>query len=413
VKYMINDKVVLSRAPEGPLADHLGSFTKWVSEQGYAARSVWQRVHLAACFSSWLGKQGVRIRSISSEHPAQYLRYRTRRVRPTRSDVAALRHLLDFLRHESLIPAAKKPACRITPVERCLHEYERYLRQERALANATIPNYLRFVQSFLSDRCFIKGRARLGRLCPHDIVSFVEREAPHLSLKRAKLLTTALRSFLQYARYRGHLRLDLAAAVPTVANWSMTSIPRAIPAAQVAQLLASIDRHSAIGQRDYAILLLLARLGLRSSEVLLLELDDIDWEAGRFSVRAKGGRRTELPLPNDVGKAIAEYLQYGRPASASRRVFLRGKAPIRGFLGQSAICSLVRHALKRAGITAPTNGAHQFRHALATQLLRHGASPTEIGELLGHRRPQTTEIYAKVDQDALRFLALPWPGGVQ
>jgi site-specific recombinase XerD len=413
VKYTINDKVALSRAPEGPLAEHLGSFTEWVSEQGYAARSLGQRVHLAACFSSWLGKQGIRLRRISSEHPAQYLRYRTRRVRPTRSDVAALRHLLDFLRLESLIPAAKKPLCRITPVERLLHEYERYLRQERALANATILNYLRFVQSFLSDRCLVNGDVRLGRLRPHDIVSFVERAVTKLSLKRAKLLTTALRSFLQYARYRGGIRLDLAAAVPTVANWSMTSIPRAILPAQVAQLLASIDRHSAIGQRDYAILLLLARLGLRSSEVLLLELDDFDWQAGSFSVRGKGGRRTELPLPNDVGKAITEYLRYGRPVSASRRLFLRGKAPIRGFLGPSAIGSLVRNALRSAGITAPTNGAHQFRHALATQMLRHGASLTEIGEVLGHRRPQTTKIYAKVDQDALRLLALPWPGGVQ
>jgi site-specific recombinase XerD len=412
MKYMINDKVVLSRAPEGPLADHLGSFTEWVSEQGYAANSLWQRVHLAACFSKWLGERDVGLRSISSDHPAQYLRDRARRVRPTRSDVAALRHLLDFLRRKSLIPAAKEPARQVTPVERCLHEYERYLRQERALANATIPNYLRFIQSFLSDR-FIKGGVRLGRLRPHDIVSFVEREAPHLSLKRAKLLTTALRSFLQYARYRGDLRLDLAAAVPTVANWSMTSIPRAIPPAQVDQLLASIDRHSAIGQRDYAILLLLARLGLRSSEVLLLELDDIDWAAGRFSVRAKGGKRTALPLPKEVGKAMAEYLRYGRPASDSRRVFLRGKAPIRALLGPSAIGSLVRHALKRAGITAPTNGAHQFRHALATQMLRHGASLTEIGEVLGHRSPETTKIYAKVDLDALRILALPWPGGVQ
>jgi site-specific recombinase XerD len=294
-----------------------------------------------------------------------------------------------------------------------LNEYEQYLRQERALANATIPNYLWFIQSFLSDRCFTKGGVRLRSLRSQDIVSFVEREAPQLSLKRAKLLTTALRSFLQYARYRGDLTLDLAAAVPTVANWSMTSIPRAIPAEQVAQLLASIDRRSAIGQRDYAILLLLARLGLRSNEVLLLELDDIDWEAGRFSVRGKGGRRTELPLPNDVGKAIAEYLRYGRPASASRRLFLRGKAPVRGFLGPSAIGSLVRNALKRAGITAPTNGAHQFRHALATQLLRHGASLTEIGEVLGHRRPQTTKIYAKVALEALRLLALPWPGGVR
>lgn len=412
MKYMINDKVVLSRAPEGPLADHLGSFTEWVSDQGYAANSLWQRVHLAACFSRWLGERGVRLRSISSEHPAQYLRYRARLVRPTRSDVAALRQVLEFLRREGLIPAAKEPSRRLTPVERCLHRFEQYLRQERALANVTITYYLLFVRSFLKYR-FGNGSVALRRLCIGDIVRFVQHEAPRLQLKRAKLLTTALRSFLQFARYRGDIKLDLAAAVPPVANWSMTSIPRAIPPDQICQLLASINRRTAIGRRDYAILLLLARLGLRSSEVVFLELDDIDWQAGCFSVRSKGGRRTELPLPNDVGKAIAEYLRYGRPPSASRRVFLRGRAPIRGFLGQSAIGSLVRNSLKRAGINATTKGAHQFRHALATQMLRYGASLTEIGEVLGHRSAETTKIYAKVDLDALQTLALPWPGGVR
>jgi integrase/recombinase XerD len=412
VRYTIKDKVVLSRAPEGPLASQLDSFTEWVSEQGYAARSLWQHVHLAACFSSWLAEQGVRLQSISSAHPIQYLRYRVRRLRPTRSDAAALRQLLDFLRCKGLIPAAKEPSHRITPVERYLRKFEHYLRQERTLANVTISYYLPFVRSFLNDR-FGDGSVFLRRLSVRDIVRFVQQEVPRMHLKRAKLLTTALRSFLRFARYRGEVKFDLAAAVPTVANWSMTSIPRAIPPAQIDQLLASIDRHTAIGRRDYAILLLLARLGLRSRAVVLLELDDIDWQAGHFRVCGKGGRQTELPLPNEVGKAIAEYLRNGRPPSANRRVFLRGKAPVRGFSGSSAIGSLVRNSLKRAGINAPTNGAHQFRHALASQLLRHGASLTEIGEVLGHRSPETTKIYAKVDLEALRMLALPWPGGVR
>ena len=226
-------------------------------------------------------------------------------------------------------------------------------------------------------------------------------------------MTTALRSFLQYARYRGDITLDLAAAVPPVANWSMTSVPRAIPADQVRQLLASISRRTAIGRRDYAILLLLARLGLRSGEVAFLQLDDIEWKAGRLNVCGKSGRSNELPLPTDVGEAIVRYLQHGRPHSNSRRVFLRARAPIRGFLGPCAIGSVVKHRLERAGINAPTNGAHQFRHALATQMLRHGASLTEIGEVLGHRSPETTKIYAKVDLDTLRMLALPWPGGAR
>jgi site-specific recombinase XerD len=205
--------------------------------------------------------------------------------------------------------------------------------------------------------------------------------------------------------------LDLAAAVPIVANWSMPSIPRAIEVDQVRQLLASIDRHTAIGRRDYAIVLFLARLGLRSGEVTFLELEDIDWDAGQVSVRGKRDQRTALPLPRGVGAAIAAYLRGGRPRSTSRRVFLRSKAPIRGFLSQCAVGSIIRHALQHAGIHAPTKGAHQFRHALATEMLRHGASLTEIGEVLRHRNPQTTTIYAKVDLTALRTLALPWPRG--
>jgi site-specific recombinase XerD len=298
------------------------------------------------------------------------------------------------------------------PAERCAQEFEQYLRQQRALANATVVNYVPFIRKFLTDR-FGNGPVRLSRLRARDVVRFVQRQAPRLHRKRAKLMTTALRSFLQYARYCGHITLDLAAAVPAVANWSMPSIPRAISADQVRQLLASIDRRTAMGRRDYAILLLLARLGLRSSEVAFIEIEDIDWNTGTLSVRGKSGLRNEFPLPPEVGKAIAAYLCNGRPPSTSRRVFLRAKAPIRGFRGAGGVGSIVRHSLKRAGVTAPTHGAHQFRHGLATEMLRQGASLGEIGDVLGHRHPQTTKIYTKVDLEALRTLALPWPGGVQ
>jgi site-specific recombinase XerD len=168
-----------------------------------------------------------------------------------------------------------------------------------------------------------------------------------------------------------------------------------------------------MGRRDYAIVLLLARLGLRANEVSGLELEDINWKDGQVRVRGKRGHETVLPLSADVGAAIAAYLRHGRPASTSRRVFLRSKAPIWGFLGQCAIGSIIRHRLHRAGIAAPTTGAHQFRHALAKRMLRRGASLTEIGEILRHRSPQTTMVYAKVDLPALRTLALPWPGGAR
>lgn len=410
MRYIIHDQVVLSRPLEGPLAPQIAAFAKWASEQGYARRSRYRQVLLAACFSRWLGQKAVRLRSVSSEHPAQYLRYRARRVQLHQGDAAALRQFIDFLRRQKVIPAEKVSPRRLTPAEQGAQAFARYLRDERALARATVVNYVPFIRRFLTER-FGTGPVTLSRLCAGDVTQFVQRWAPRLHLKRAKLLTSALRSFLHYVRYHGDIARDLAAAVPTVANWSMTSIPRAIPEAHVRQLLAGISRRTAMGRRDYAIVLLLARLGLRSSEVAFLELDDIDWTAGRLSVRGKGGQRTALPLPADVGEAIVAYLRHGRPRSTSRRVFLRGKAPLRGFLGQSAIGSLVRHTLKRTGIDAPTKGAHQFRHALATQMLRHGASLTEIGEVLRHRSPETTKIYANVDLDALRTLALPWPGG--
>ena len=412
MKHIVDGQVVLSRPPEGPLATQIATFAKWAREQGYALQSRYRRVLLASGFSRWLGEQAVRLRLVSSEHPARYLRSRARRVQVHEGDAAALRQFLDFLRRHGVIPAEKISPRRLTPVEQETQAFERYLGDERALARATRVNYVPFIRGFLIDR-FGSGPVTLSRLCAGDVVRFVRRQAPRLHLKRAQLLTSALRSFLHYARYRGDITLDLAAAVPPVANWSMTSIPRAIPEDHVRRLLASISRCTAMGRRDYAIVLLLARLGLRSSEVAFLELEDIEWKAGQVNVRGKGGQRTALPLSAEVGEAIAAYLRHGRPRSTSRRVFLRAKAPIGGLLGPSAIGSLVRQALTRAGVSAPTTGAHQFRHALATQMLCQGASLAEIGEVLRHRSPQTTTIYAKVDLEALQTLALPWPGGVR
>jgi Site-specific recombinase XerD len=412
VKYIINDQVGLSRPLEGPLAAPIAPFAQWTREQGYALYSLHRHGLLAAGFSRWLGHKGVAAQDIVTDHPAQYLRQRARRLRIGRGDAFALQQFMEFLRREGVIPQEKTTACSTTPVERCVQEFEGYLRDERVLARATLINYLPFIRCLLQER-FADRRVELGALCASDIVAFVRRQASQLPSKRAKLMTTALRSFLHYARYHGDITADLVAAVPVVAGWSMSSIPRAISADAVRKLLARVSRRTAMGRRDYAILLLLARLGLRASEVAFLDLDDIDWTAGRLIVYGKSGRRTMLPLPTEVGEAIVAYLQHGRPRSTSRRVFLRAKAPIRGFLGPSAIGSIVRHALMRAGIEAPTKGAHQFRHALATQMLRHGASLTEIGELLGHRSPETTKIYAKVDLEALRTVALPWPGGAR
>jgi len=412
MKCIIDNHVVLSRPPEGPLVGQIGSFAKSMSEQGYSLVAIHRQVLLAACFSRWLMQKRVGLRSICSDHLVRYLRSRARHLRPCQGDTAALRNLIGFLRRQGLVPGEKKSARQLTPAQHCAQAFGQYLLEVRALAHTTIINYVPFIRCFLEGR-FGRGRVMLSCLRASDVVRFVQRQALRLHRKRAKLMTTALRSFLNYGRYLGEVSLDLSAAVPIVANWSMTSIPRGISAEHVRQLLASIDRRTAVGRRDYAILLLLARLGLRSGEVAFLELDDIDWNAGQVSVRSKGGQRNTMPLPIEVGRAIAAYLRRGRPASSSRRVFLRAKAPVRAFRGASGVGSIVRHSLERAGIHATTKGTHQFRHGLATEMLRQGASLGEIGELLGHRHPQTTKIYIKVDIKALRLLALPWPGGVR
>lgn len=409
---VINSQVVLSRVPEGPIAPYLGRFADSLDATGYAVKWTHRQILLGSYFSRWLGQKSVALQDITSDHLTRYLQYRARRVQPRCGDHAALAHLVDFLRREGVVLEERLAVLEPFSVDHHVRAYEVFLREGRALATATIVNYVPFVRDFLKH-CFGTRSVKLSCLRAADVVRFVRHQAPRLHRKRAKLMTTALRSFLSYARFCGEVTVDLAAAVPVVPNWSMASIPRAIAPDQVRRLLASIDRRTATGRRDYAIVLLLARLGLRSGEVASLKLDDIDWKAGQLSVHGKSGHRNKLPLPADVGRAIAAYLKGGRPPSTSRCVFLRARAPACAFQGGCAIGSIVRHRLQRSDVDAPTFGAHQFRHGLATEMLRGGASLGEIGDLLGHRDPQTTMIYTKVDLEALRKLALPWPGGTR
>lgn len=412
MRYRLDKQIVLSAVPEGPFAKHLRAYASFLGQQGYEAHYLHRHVMLAARFSQWLKRRQVVARCVNSEHVSRYLKCRYRQRRASKGDTPSLRRFIAFLRDRQLIRAERSAAQPLAPAERCARDYEQYLRQDRALCQSTIINYVPFISDFLKDR-FGDGTVRLSGLKAEDVVRFVQCRARRLHVKRAKLMTTALRSFFQYARLRTEVTLDLAAAVPIVANWSMASIPRAIAATQTEKLLASIDRKSAIGRRDYAILLLLARLGLRAGEVVSLELNNIDWSAGELTVHGKGNRRNQMPLPRDVGAAIAAYLRHGRPRSTSHRVFLRTRAPIEGFRGTSGVGSIVRHRLKHARIAAPTYGAHQFRHGLASDMLRQGASLAEIGAVLGHQHPDTTRIYTKIDLKALHTLAQPWPGGVR
>jgi len=387
-------------------------FVEQMQAQGYAATSVKTSTRLVKDFSVWLNQRGIDGQSLSAKHVTDYLNDRWLYRRKRRGDAFTLHTFVRLIVPDGERVSSEQEDTTAT-VLRVQQDFEQYLLHERGLAAASIRLYGDSVGRFLRN-AFGNSEVRLDQLTAADIVCFVQADAARLHHpKRAQVMTSALRSFLQYGRYRGDIVADLHTCVPTVANWSVAGLPKTISTSQVQSLLAGCDRQSAAGRRDYAMLLLISRLGLRAGEVVDLTLDDLDWTEGAIRIRGPAQRVDRLPLPSDVGTALVDYLRHGRPACSTRNVFIQIHAPRRALLGPSAVSCIVRRALLRAGIDSPTKGAHLLRHSLATQMLGGGASLSEIAEILRHRNQQTTTIYAKVDLVSLHTLALPWPGGVQ
>jgi len=390
----------------GPLSPHLIEYARRLHDAGYAIQSGQLQLRMLGDFNSWLDRKRLGVDDVESSTVEQYTRFRRKTGKLRRGDAAALGRMLTMLRSGK----SETPSSPPTAEQIVLEQFQHYLRQERVLAEATITKYTSIVRAFLAER-FTGGIPNFHHISADDIARFVQRQAERITTKDAPTVVTALRSFLRHLLHRGAINTDLAACVPTIATWSLSKVPKFLPAEQIQRVLDSCNRNAASGRRNYCILLLLARLGLRACEVVALTLDDIDWKAGVITVRGKGKRVAQMPLPVEVGAAIANYLRRDRPACSSRRVFIREKAPLVGFANSVAICSLVDRALKKAGVESAYRGSHLFRHSLATTMLKHGATLPEIGDLLRHRRPDTTAIYAKVDLVSLRSIALPWPGG--
>jgi integrase/recombinase XerD len=403
------------RAIGGTSAEHLSSFITWLCGQQYSVGYGCIVARHALAFGRWREGRGIELDALTDDDIERYQRSRARRrsrcAETRRQERQALTLLLHFLREQGICVAT---AARATAVDRVAADFAQHLRRNQALAPITIEGYTRLARQFLAWR-FGQGEVCLHDLGPTDAIAFVRHESKRLAPPALKGVTNALRSFLRFGEFRGEVPAGLAAGVPSVATWTTTPpIPKAIAAEHAQRAIDSCDRSTAVGCRDRAVLLLLARLGLRACEVIRLALDDIDWGQAHLRVRGKGGRQSLLPLPADVGAAIAAYLENGRPPCADRHLFLRSLAPIRGLLeGSDGVGTIVRYALDRAKVDAPHRGSHQFRHALAAHMLRQGASLPEIGQVLRHRSPQSTSIYAKVDLDALRTLVMAWPGGAR
>ncbi len=356
-------------------------------------------------------RSGLKLTDLDERVTERYLKYRARKLCIQAGDRAALKRLLSVLREAGMIAPAPLPPT--TPEHQIFEGFSDYLRQERGLAPRSIICHLPSIRRFLREVC-PAGARDLGNISREGVTRYIERHARDGSAESGKRMCWSLRAFLRYLHHKGVTRLALADCVPSVRQWKLASLPTYLSAAQVQKVLDGCDRATTMGRRDYAILMLLAKLGLRAGEVATLTLDDIDWRSGEMLIRAKGRQRARMPMPPDVGAAIVAYLRDRRSTSSCRRLFLRTPAPHVGFASGCAITVIAKTALERAGVRGYAHhGAHIFRHSLATELLRSGATLSEIGQLPRHESHDTTRIYAKVDIQRLRTLSLPWPGGAQ
>ena len=395
----------------GPLASQFDAFAEVQSAQGYSRFTTKFKIRVISKFSQWLLKRNLLIEDVNEACINKYNRYRIKRNLLRSGDELALMQFITFLREKGIL-STYVPEIKVSEVQRIENTFAQYLQQERGLSQATIENYLPTVRRFLNER-FHKKKIIFKKLCAQDISKFILCYAHTMSPGRAKMMVNALRSFFRFLRKFGEIAVDLAEAVPTVARWKFSEIPKFLQPEQVKHILESCDRSTGTGKRNYAILLLMSCLGLRAGEIVHMELDDILWETGEIIVKGKSSRDEKLPLPHDVGQAIATYLREVRPCCSSRRLFIRMVAPLRGFTSSVNVCNIVRDSLAHAGINTEFKGAHLFRHTLATNMLQGGASIAEIGEILRHQNPNTTEIYAKVDFASLRTIAQAWPGGAK
>lgn len=391
---------------DGPLEPFTDGMRKALAAQGYAGDTITDHVHLLADLSGWLAARGLGAGDLTSAAAEEFTTGRRERGFRTGISARAVVPVLEYLRSTGAVPPpeTRNPD---TPGEVLLAAYRGYLAGERGIAAGTIAHYLRYARWFLAAMAE-RRPGPLEGLSAADVTGYVlDWAASRNGRTPDRVALPALRSFLRYLHVAG-VTGPLAGAVPPGRGFPQPSRPRSASAGQVRAVLAACDRDYGTGRRDYAVMLIMARLALRGGEVARLELGDIDWRAATVTVRGKGGRTDVLPLPADVGAAIADYLLNGRPPSASRRVFTVAVAPFRG-MGASTVTLLVQRACRRARI--PLFGPHGMRHAAASELLASGAGMAEIGQLLRHAQERTTAIYARAGRARLAALARPCPEG--
>jgi site-specific recombinase XerD len=390
----------------GPLEPYADGFVEGLGRLGYTFFSSQSQLRLAAHLSGWMGDHRVEPVALSPTVVAEFLAGRRAAGYSQLVTPRALVPLLGYLRDLGAVPPADAWVVEKSAAEALLERFRHYLLAERGLGTASARGYIDLVRPFVGNRAGPEG-VGLEDLTAGTVTGFVLETARLRRAKTTQRTASALRGLLRFLHYDGQISDGLVEAVPRVAD-RREDLPRFLGPDEVARLLASCDRATVAGRRDFAMMILMVRLGLRAGEVAALSLGDVDWRRGELSIRGKGGRLDLLPVPVDVGEAIVAYLRDGRPAAAlDRMVFVRVRAPHRGLTG-TAVTQAVAAAAQRTGLGLVH--AHRLRHSAATAMLRRGAPLAEVGEMLRHRRAVTTTLYAKVDHEALRALARPWPG---
>ncbi len=391
----------------GPLAGYAPDFRRSLAAQGYARRTINVQMRMTADLSRWLAAGNQTVEALRSAAVIDRF-FAGRRALGHGEAVSrkALAPLLGFLRDRHVIGPPTAGAA--TPAERLLAEYRTYLQEERGAAPSTIRGFTACAAEFICVLPAERAEEAVAGLSAADVTTFVAGWAASRSPAYSKSMVSALRSLLRFLHVAGYLPNPLAGSVPAVPGWEVVTQPHVVTGQEIAAVLAACDRRSARGRRDYAILMLLTRLGLRAGEVAAIRIDDIDGLQGLLTVRGKGNTLAGLPVPVDVGEAMAGYLRHGRPRCPSRQLFVSVRAPFAG-LSADSIGSVVRRACSGAGLAG--FGPHRLRHAVACQLLRDGAALAEIGQHLRQRDPRTTARYAAVDMTALAGLARPCPQG--
>jgi integrase/recombinase XerD len=386
----------------GPLAADLAGVCAALAERGYTRLSIGNLARVLAHLSGWLADRRLGASDLNRETIDHFVRDRRAAGYTGHRCASSLEPILGYLRAVGAAPSVE-PLPRVpTPNDATLGAYRNELTRERGLAPATVRFYLRVARAVLP----VDGD--LTRLTAQTVTAVILNVSHQYSVAFTKYWVSAMRALLRHLFVRGAIAGDLTGAIPAVAGWRLTGLPRDLDPAVVAQLLRACDGRTHDGRRARAAVLLMVRLGLRVGEVAALRLEDVDWTAGEVVIHSKGGRTDRLPFPVDVGMAVAAYVRRSRPRTASRVLFLGVRAP-HGPAGSAGLKSAVRAACRRAGV--PEIGTHRLRHTAASQMLRRGSSLAEIAQVLRHRHLDTTAIYAKVDRVALQELAQPWPGG--